>query len=270
MMKQALFSSILCLSLLLSAGKALALDIPPGGDALGHQLVASQASVIAQLTFNDSTTMSFVTSVPLTGQTPSQFRLAHDSYTATAQWVTGGYYLLFLATNERGELVLATSVHSIVAASLQQAESYRLAIGSYQQSREDPRAFKRVALALVDSSVPYLRYSAMADLARRGLFTADDGPVLSQLASVSTAAPSQPEVRKLAMRQLGTLKLRAYADQLGSVLGNAAEPTSTRLAALDGLIFMGSTDVIRRHAGSVGASASPKLKARMMEALDAQ
>jgi hypothetical protein len=47
------------------------------------------------------------------------------------------------------------------------------------------------------------------------------------------------------------------AFKLGSVLGNAAEFTSTRLAALDGLIFMGSTDVVRRHAGSVGASASP-------------
>jgi hypothetical protein len=33
---------------------------------------------------------------------------------------------------------------------------------------------------------------------------------------------------------------------------------------------MGSTEVIRRHAGSVGASTSPKLKTRMMEALGAQ
>lgn len=270
MMKQALFSSLLCLSLLLSAGKALALDIPPGGDALGNQLVASQSAVIAQLTFNDSTAMSFVASVPLTGQTPStQFRLVHDSYTEGAQLTVGGYYLLFLTRDAAGGLELATSVHSIVSASPAQAESYRLAIGNYQQTQADPQAFKRVALSLVDSSVPYLRYSAVADLARRGLFTADDGPVLSRLATVTSTAPAHPEVRKLALRQLGSLQLRSYADQLGSVLGNPSEPTSVRMAALEGLSFMGATEVILRQAASVGQSKSPKLKQRMMEAVGA-
>ncbi|NMO19861.1 hypothetical protein HPC49_33320 [Pyxidicoccus fallax] len=263
-----LFSSILCMALLLGAGKALALDIPPGGDALGHQLVASQSSVIAQLTSNDGTVMGFTTAVPLTGQVPTQFRLAHDTYTATERLVPGNHYLLFLSMDAAGALQLATSAYSIVAVDLQEAASYRTAIANYQQTWRDPQSFKRVALAQLDASVPYLRYSAMADLAYRGLFTADDGALLARLAASSTA--SQPEVRKLALGQIGGLRLVAYAEQLGAVLGNAAETTSIRLAALDGLRFMDRTDVIQRQAASVGDSPSPKLKARMLEALEPQ
>ena len=266
MKTQVLFSSILCMALLFGAGRALALDIPAGGDALGTQLVASQSSVIAQLTVNDGTVMGFTTSVQLTGQTPTQFRLAHDMYTASARLVPGSYYLLFLSSDVTGALRLATSVYSIVAADPQEAASYRTAIANYQQTWRDPQSFKRVGLAQLDASVPYLRYSAMADLSHRGLFTADDGALLSRLAASSTSA--QPEVRKLALGQIGTLGLVAYAEQLGAVLGNAAERTSIRLAALDGLRFLGRTDVIQRQAASVGDSTSPKLKARLVEAME--
>ncbi|MCY1022838.1 hypothetical protein [Pyxidicoccus sp. MSG2] len=266
MKKQFLFSFILCMTLLLGAGKALALDIPPGGDALGLQLVASQSAVIAQLTSNSGTAMGFTTSVQLTGQTPTQFQLTHDTYTADRQLVPGSSYLLFLSRDAAGALQLAASAHSIVAADPQEAASYSAAIANYQQTWRDPQAFKPVALAQLDASVPYLRYSAMADLTHRGLFTAADGALLSRLAASSTS--SQPEVRKLALMQLGGLGLVAYAEQLGAVLGNAAEPTSIRLAALDGLRFMGRTDVIQRQAASVGDSPSPKLKVRMLEALE--
>ncbi|WP_205525573.1 hypothetical protein [Pyxidicoccus trucidator] len=266
MKNQILLSSILCMTLFVGAGKALALDIAPGGDALGGQLEDSRSAVIAQLTSNGSTAMVFTTSVQLTGQTPTLFTLPHDTYTADRQLVTGNYYLLFLSMDAAGGLELATSAYSIVAVSLHEAESYRTAIANYQQTWRDPQAFKPVALAQLDASVPYLRYSAMADLAHRGLFTAADGALLSQLAASSTS--SQPEVRKLALMQLGGLGLVAYAEQLGAVLGNAAEPTSIRLAALDGLRFMGRTDVIQRQAASVGDSPSPKLKTRMLEALE--
>ncbi|QSQ21248.1 hypothetical protein JY651_39645 [Pyxidicoccus parkwayensis] len=267
MKKQVLFSSILCMALLLCSGRALALDIPPGGDALGHQLAASQVAVIAQLRSNDIETMSFATSVPLLGETPSEFRLVQDAYTADLRLAVGNYYLLFLAQDERGALSLATSIYSIVDVDPREAESYRAAIADYQQTQRDPRAFKRVALSMLGSSIPYLHYSAMSDLARRGLFTSDEGELLAKFANGGT---SHPEVRKLALRQVGNLRLDTYADLLGAVLGNREEPTSVRVAALDGLRFMGRTDVIQRQAASVGESTSPKLKARLMEALNSR
>lgn len=240
----------------------LALDVPEGGDALGHQLRGSQAVAFAELA-DTGGTLAFRRAQALVGRVPDGFQVPADEYVRAAGLKSGNFYVVFLNSALRGRWALSMSRYSLVLAGANDVGAYRDAIRMYQGAGLDRAAFRKAALALLDSRVEHLQYSGMSDLARRGLFTANDAPRIARVA-LDMRAP--PEARKIALRQLGRLGAKAHAETMGDVLGDPAEPVSVRMAALDGLDTMGETQVIAKHSEAVSAERSPKLKARTFEA----
>lgn len=257
-------TSIALTALVLSCSAvALALDVPSGGDALGHQLRGSTSAAIAQLVAQGPT-LVFRTAKAVSGRVPSDLKLAADEYVRSLPLKKGAWYLLFLEAAPRGGYGLALSRYSIVAAEPDQAAEYRRVIADYRRAQGNREAFRKVALPLLGSTISHLQYSAMSDLSRRGLFTRGDGSTLSRLALDRSG---QPEVRKLAFRQLGVLGVKAEAGAMGKSLGDPSEPVSVRMAALDGLSFMGETEVISSQASAISTERSPKLKTRTLESI---
>ncbi|HZH03059.1 MAG TPA: hypothetical protein VEY30_04685, partial [Myxococcaceae bacterium] len=223
---------------------ALAIDVPEGGDALYHQLRSSERTVIAQYEGRGQRGAAFTSQAPLRGQLPSRFEVPTDAYLPSESLRPGASYLLFLS-EERDGLRLPTGPSALRPFDLRDAPALREAIARYEEGAKDKAVLKKYALELLGSPVAFLQYSAAADLTRLGLLGKDEIPLVGRL--LTGGQPVEPQARQLLLRHLGRLEAKEYATYLEKVLGSREEPVSARVAALDGLRFMGNVEAIRRQ-----------------------
>jgi hypothetical protein len=273
-MKSTLFAAF-AISALALARPAGAVDVPSFGDALLHQVTNADAVAVGELLAPVQGSAVFGLVETLAGQPPpARFEVdVADGPGAGAgphRLDPGGLYLLFLRAGAKRALPflvpgydLAVGFYSARRVSPTEVPLYRAALGAYRKPRAADRG---KLLANAESPVPYIQYSAVADLNALRLFAPGDVDHLADL--LKQGKLSDRQARKLVVRQIEREKSDRHVPLLQALAGDPRESVAVRAASVNALASVGAVAALKAVAPSIEQSASPRLKAKLLEAAD--
>jgi hypothetical protein len=241
---------------------AVAIDIPPGGDAIYYQLRASTEVVIAQLVTVDARGHHFQVTETLRGSAPPRF-VEPDTILRSLNLQTGQSFLLYLRKPTTGGVRLATSIYSIQRIEAMQDTAYRTTLAAYIANLQSKGALKPVLLARVSHQVPYIQYSAVADLKRLHLLT--DPDVVDLGRRLQAGQIVDPRARTIIIQELGRRQIRTSAGTLEGIARDRRQPVAVRGAAIDALVDLRAIESLRALGPVIEREGSIVLKRKLIQ-----
>lgn len=257
-MQNPIQSIALVLFLTLTSGVAAAIDIPQGGDAIFYQLRASSDAAIMKFVRQDAKGFHFETVSALRGQVGKQLSVPDDGYLGSLRLQPGQSYLLYLRDG-----TLATSLYSMHKVLPAEQAVYKEVIGAYTQNLEKREALKPTLKKNFTHKVPYIQYSAVADLMTLQLVTNDDLQELGKLMGDKKIV--DPRARQMIINQIGIKQLKQFTPTLDKVVRDKSEPVFVRSAAVDALTEMKAKDTLQKLGPVIDQDQSLTLKRKVLQ-----
>lgn len=247
------------------ASPAFALDVPPGGDALLHQVRSSQIAAVGVLVSAGKNTLSFKDVQSLDGQVPATLEVSADDYVQTLKLVPGKSYALFLnppggkaLPGARRPFDTAVSMYSIVETAPAEVGEYKQAVSVMRKARADKAAARTPLLkTLGESKVPYLQYSAAQALRQLNVLQKDDLPVMRRALE---NPQMDPRAQEQVVRELMRIDPGDQSKLLEQLIKSPKTSVAVKSLAVDGLFRQKGPEGLKPVLDDIDKAQSPRLK----------
>jgi len=256
--------TLIFFTLLLLGIPAMAVDVPEGGDAIYHQVRNANAVVFATLTSSDKSFLYFNLLKGLNRKMPATFKIGRALAPGHDQLVlkNTATYLLFLKVNRLSERLgiysLAMGEYSVSPMNRKFMNDYESVISDYMKFRGNNAALAKSLMLHVDKRIPYLQYSAVKDMAMRGML---DETASTELAEkMRNGIIVDPRAKLEIVRKISKFKMTTYTPILEQLIVDNSENVSVKSASLTALDHMGQVEALRRVAPAMLEHRSGRLR----------
>lgn len=261
-MKKLIFAFLLPI-LAAVASPARALDVPPGGDALFHQVRSSKVVAVGVLSTVTRDKLSFKAVQSIDGTVPATLDIPTDPYVTTLRLTPGKSYTLFLVPQagdrgqtESGKFQFAVSMYSLVLTEPRDVGSFREAVALFRKAQSDRSTARTPLLQMLrESKVPYLQYSAAQGLRKMKLLKSEDLPNIQSLLQPSL----DPRAQEMLVREtsrIGGVEHKILED----LIRNPQTTVTVKAIAVEELFRAKGANGLKPLLKDIDTIRSPRLK----------